>query len=146
MTAFDAWLLEPPTTSQPAASDSINLQIDWTTSLAINAGAAVIFSPSVLLAIAATSSAGAVTDMRFSDNGTDWSAWESYATTRAYTLSGTTTGPAINSTYYIVYVDFRDDDGNTTEDMDTAELTQGTIVYKDARTVSNVMPPVYAVA
>lgn len=143
-------LLLNPNTSGPAvgwgdAWDEIDLQIDWTTSVLINGGAALIFSPSVLLTISAASSAGTVLQMRFSDDGTNWSAWEAYATSRAYTLAGTTTGPSVNSTYYIVYVDFKDDDGNTTEDMDTAELTQGTIVYKDARTVSNVMPPAYTV-
>ncbi len=56
-------------------------------SVLINGGAPVTFTATVALTIAATDNSGTVAQMRFSNNGTNWSAWEAYATSKAWTLS-----------------------------------------------------------
>lgn len=54
--------------------------------IVINGGAAETKSPAVTLTLAATDSRSGVAQMRFSNNGTSWSAWESYAAQRVWAL------------------------------------------------------------
>ena len=58
-----------------------------TGSLTINNGAATTTSTSVGLTLAASDNSGTVAYMRFSNDNSTWSAWEPYATTRAWTLT-----------------------------------------------------------
>lgn len=77
----------------PTGSVTINSGDDWTDNAAVT------------LTLAATDSDGTLTDMQFSNDGSTWSGWESYATSKAWTLSsgnGTKT----------VYVQFRDAAGH----------------------------------
>ena len=74
-------------------------------SITINGGASSTSSTSVSLTLAATDDSGAVSQMRFSNDNSTWSAWEAYAASKAWTLSssdGTKT----------VYAQFRDATGN----------------------------------
>lgn len=74
-------------------------------SVVINSGAQYATAPRVQLSLSATDSLSGVSQMRFSNDGSTWSAWEAYATSRAWDLSsgdGTKT----------VYVQFRDRAGN----------------------------------
>lgn len=74
--------------------------------VSINAGATYTNSANVTLTLAGTDTGGsALAQMRFSNDGTTWSTWETYATTKAWTLSagdGTKT----------VYAQFKDWAGN----------------------------------
>jgi hypothetical protein len=76
-----------------------------TGSVVINSGAAVTTSRNSTLTLAAADTITTVTQMRFSNTGTSYSAAEAYAATKAWTLSsgaGTKT----------VYVQFKDAPGN----------------------------------
>lgn len=75
-----------------------------TGSILINAGAASSESPAVTLTLSATDANG-VTEMQFSKDGTNFFAFEPYATTRAATLSA---GLGVNT----IYVRFKDGAGN----------------------------------
>jgi Tol biopolymer transport system component len=72
-------------------------------------------SPSVVLALSANDSSG-VAQMRFSNNGTDWTSWESYATSKNWTLSS-------EDGEKVVYVQFKDTAGWVSESYsDTISL------------------------
>jgi Tol biopolymer transport system component len=72
-------------------------------------------SPSVVLALSANDSSG-VTQMRFSNNGTDWTSWETYATSKNWTLSS-------EDGEKVVYVQFKDTAGWVSESYsDTISL------------------------
>ena len=74
--------------------------------IVINNGALTTASPSVTLGLIWSDGAGAgVTRMRFSDNGSTWTAWESQKATRAHTL------PA-GLGYHTVRVQYTDAAGN----------------------------------
>jgi len=85
-------------------SNVITIRIDITPpsgSISINAGATYATSTSVTLALSATDAASGVAQMRFSNDGSSWTNWESYAMARSWTLAsgdGTKT----------VYVQFKD--------------------------------------
>ena len=76
-----------------------------TGSVVINGGAAATSNLAVNLTLSATDTISTVTQMRFSNDGTAYSAAEAYATTKAWTLS---TGGGTKT----VYVQFRDAEGN----------------------------------
>ena len=76
-----------------------------TGSVVINGGAAATNSRTVTLTLAATDVLSAVTQMRFSNTGTSWSAAEAYATNKSWTLS---TGAGTKT----AYVQFKDAPGN----------------------------------
>jgi hypothetical protein len=74
-------------------------------SIQINGGAAYTTSTSVTLNLSASDGTSGVNQMRFQNSGGSWSAWEAYATSKAWTLvagDGTKT----------VYAQFRDNAGN----------------------------------
>ncbi|KKU42015.1 MAG: Regulator of chromosome condensation RCC1 [Candidatus Wolfebacteria bacterium GW2011_GWB2_46_69] len=92
------------TFSNTASLTSANFAIDTIApsgTIAINSGASYASSTAVTLNLSATDTGSSVASMRFSDNDTDWSAWESYATSKAYTLA---TGEGLKT----VYSQFRD--------------------------------------
>jgi hypothetical protein len=76
-----------------------------TGSVTINAGAAYATSTASTLTLSATDAVAGLDAMRFSNDGTTWSAWETYATTKAWTLS---TGDGTKT----VRAQFRDLNGN----------------------------------
>ena len=74
-----------------------------TGSILINNNRSVTASPNVTLNLAWDDGAGSgVSRMRFSNNGSTWSAWEAVAAAKAWTLGGTAPG------YYTVRVQYRD--------------------------------------
>jgi len=81
-----------------------------TGSISINSGATYTTSTSVTLGLSASDTSGTpqspsgVGSMRFSNDGSTWSAWESYATSKSWTLL---TGDGVKT----VYVQFRDNAG-----------------------------------
>jgi hypothetical protein len=99
-------------------SDSIVLETGLPTgSILINGGAAYTTSAQVNLTMTASDSGSGVDQMRFSNDNTNWSAWEPFATTRSRTL---TSGNGIKT----VYVQYLDNAGNTsTVYSDTILLT-----------------------
>jgi parallel beta-helix repeat protein len=68
-----------------------------TGSIQINGGASYATSTSVTLTLTATDSISGVSQMRFSNDGTTWSSWESTTTTKAWTL---TSGDGPKIVYY----------------------------------------------
>lgn len=70
----------------------------------INGGAAYATNPAVTLTLSASDPSG-VTEMKFSNNNTNWSATETYGTTKAWTLSS-------GDGYKTVYVKYKDGKGN----------------------------------
>ena len=74
-------------------------------SVNINSGATLTSSTNVTLTLAATDTGSSVSQMRFSNDGSAWSGWEDYTTTRSWSLAfgdGTKT----------VYVQFKDGAGS----------------------------------
>jgi hypothetical protein len=86
--------------------DTINLDMNGPTgSIIINGGAAYTNSTSVNLTLAATDPGSGVSQMQFSNNGSTWSSWEAYSTSKLWTL---TTGDGTK----MVYVQINDLNGN----------------------------------
>ena len=96
-----------------------------TGTLVINGGAAATNSRNVTLTLSATDALSSVTQMRFSNTGTSFSAAEAYATTKAWTL---TTGAGTKT----VYVQFKDAVGN----WSTAAITDTIVLDTTAPTIS----------
>jgi hypothetical protein len=76
-----------------------------TGSILINSGAAYTTSLPVTLTLSATDDSGAVSSMRFSNDGASWSSWEGYSTSKSWTLNS---GDGLKT----VYVQFKDGAGN----------------------------------
>jgi len=97
----------------------------------INNGAAYTNSTAVTLKLSATAPAagsGGITQMRFSNNGSTWSNWVPYATTKAWTLS------SANGTK-TVYAQFKDGLGNV------SAVAKDTIILDTVKPkVSGVVP------
>jgi hypothetical protein len=87
-------------------SDTIGLDTTSPTGIiSINGGAAFVGSTSVTLNLSASDSGSGLSEMRFSDDGSTWSGWESYAATKGWTLSS---GDGTK----IAYVQYKDNVGN----------------------------------
>lgn len=87
-------------------SDTITLDTDGPTgSIGINGGAAWTTDVAVTLDLSAVDAGSGVASMRFSNNGSSWSAWEAYQPTKPWSLTAT------NGTK-TVYVQYRDNLGN----------------------------------
>jgi len=76
-------------------------------SIAINDGANSTYSTSVTLSIAASDVSG-MAEMRFSHNGTDWTAWEKYAESKSWTLQA---GEGSKT----AYAQFKDNSGRVSQ-------------------------------
>src|SRR5262245_28655495 len=117
-----------------ATSTPVTVTVDNqapTGTVTINGGAAATNKTGVTLSLTATDAVTSVTQMRFSNNGTSFSAAEAFAPTKAWTL---TTGAGTKT----VYVQFRDAAGNwSTAATDTIVLdtTAPTI---SARSATNI--------
>jgi hypothetical protein len=111
-------------------SDTITLDtMQPTGSVSINSGAAYATSTSITLSLSASDSGSGVAQMRFSNDGTAWSSWESYGTGKSWTL---TAGDGTKT----VYAQYKDGAGNTSQNCtDTIVLTTsgptGTITIND---------------
>ncbi|MBI1912826.1 MAG: hypothetical protein HYS21_12605 [Deltaproteobacteria bacterium] len=96
-------------------STSVNDVASPTGSVIINSGAVSTTSATVTLTLSASDNSGIVSEMRFSNDNASWAAWESYTTTKAWTLSsgnGTKT----------VYAEFKDPSGNLSSSTDSITL------------------------
>jgi len=86
-----------------------------TGSIAVNAGAANTNSILVTLALSASDAGSGMAQMRFSNNGSNWSAWQPYAASEIWALAA---GDGIKT----VYVQYRDVVGNVSNFSDTIRL------------------------
>jgi len=87
-----------------------------TGSISINGGAAGTSTLNVTLSMTAVDALSGVSSMRFSNNNSTWSTWETYASTKAWTLlSGSGTRTA--------YVQLRDNAGNVNTYSDAIIVT-----------------------
>lgn len=91
-----------------------------TGSIKIDGNATSTFSTSVTLSLSASDLSG-VSEMRFSNNGTDWTSWETYEETKSWTLP-------LDAGNKTVYVQFKDSVGWVSE------------VYADTITLTVVEP------
>lgn len=109
-----------------------------TGSVVANGGALVTTSPSIHLALEAGDGQSAVTQMRFSNNGTTWGAWSSFAAATSHTL---TAGDGLKT----VYAQFRDAPGNVsvpvsdTIELDTAAGTQRLVTINNGAIWTNTV-------
>jgi glucose/arabinose dehydrogenase len=102
-----------------------------TGTVVINAGAAATNSRTVTLTLSATDAVTSVTQMRFSNNGTSFSAAETFAPTKTWTLSsgaGTKT----------VYAQFRDAAGNWSAAATDTIVLDTTAPTISSRTATNI--------
>jgi len=100
------------------ASDTIIFWVDTTPptgSITIAEDSAYTNTTSVALTLLATDTTSGVELMRFSNNGTTWSDWELYTTSKSWTLS---TGDGMKT----VYVQYRDRAGLISQLQDTIIL------------------------
>ncbi|MCX6035203.1 MAG: C39 family peptidase [Chloroflexi bacterium] len=102
----------------------VNLQpvdtIAPTGSVVIDGGATYTTSTSVNLTLSATDAISGVAQMSFSNNGSSWSAWESYATNKSWTLSS---GDGSKT----VYAQYKDNAGNISSTPATDTITFDTV-------------------
>jgi hypothetical protein len=99
-----------PLLTQQATLAGFDGKVEWSDlSLLINGGAPTTDSNVVTLTVAAKADDTAPAQMCFSDDGATWSAWETYATSRAYMLPPQSSYPSESRT---VYVKFRTVDGD----------------------------------
>lgn len=77
-----------------------------TGTIAINGGASFTTNRNVMLTLSATDNSGLVTSMRFSNEGMNWSDWESFSTSKLWPLN---TNKGVRS----VSAQFRDPSSNT---------------------------------
>lgn len=117
-----------------ATSTAITVTVDNqapTGSVVINGGATATNSTTATLTLTATDAVTSVTQMRFSNNGTSFSAAEAFAPTKTWTLSsgaGTKT----------VYVQFKDAAGNWSTSATNTIVLDTTAPTISARTATNI--------
>jgi PKD repeat protein len=104
-------------------------------SITINDGAAYTTTTSVTLTLSATDETSGIAEMRFSDNGADWTPWEAYTTSKPWTLP---TGDETKT----VYVQFKDHAGLISQSysdtivLDTTSPT-GSVTIAQGATYTN---------
>jgi hypothetical protein len=102
----------------------VNLQpvdtVAPTGSVVIDGGATYTTSTSVNLTLSATDAISGVAQMSFSNNGSSWSAWESYATNKSWTMSS---GDGSKT----VYAQYKDNAGNISSTPATDTITFDTV-------------------
>jgi len=105
-----------------SCTDTITLDDSPPTgSIVINSGDATTNSTSAILTLSATDTGSGISQMRFSNDETTWSAWETYGVTKAWTL---TSGDGTKT----VYAQFKDVSGNASSS------------YSDSIQLSTTMP------
>ncbi|MBI5233073.1 MAG: hypothetical protein HY880_01825, partial [Deltaproteobacteria bacterium] len=92
-----------------------------TGTISINGGAAYTISPVVTLTLGCSDATSGCNEMRFSNDNAAWSSWETYSTTKSWTVS-LGDGPKT------VYVQFKDTAGN------------GSGSYSDGITLDSIAP------
>ena len=82
-------------------------------SVSLNSAAAYTNGATVTITLSASDATSGVSQMRFSNNASSWSAWEAYATTRSgWNMTSSTYGGTSSNGYKYVYVQVRDVVGN----------------------------------
>jgi len=84
-------------------------------SIVINGGAAYAASPSITLTLSASDATSGLAQVQFSNDGSAWSGWETYTTTKAWAL---TSGDGLKT----VYVQYSDNAGNISVFSDAITL------------------------
>jgi len=102
-----------------AETSSAGITLDTappTGTLEIAGGAAYVNTPSVTLTLEAADTGAGVADMRFSNDNSVWSGWETYGTSKAWILSSGD-GPKT------IYAQYRDNAGNVSAETSSAGVT-----------------------
>ena len=101
------------------ATKSLTIKIETTAptgSVTINSGAAWTNALAATLTLSASDAGSGVSQMRFSNDNSSWSAWQDYATGASWTLAGGADGTRT------VYAQFSDKAGNVAAVTDTIGL------------------------
>jgi hypothetical protein len=117
-----------------ATSTAITVTVDNqapTGTVVINGGASATNSTTATLMLTATDAVTSVTQMRFSNNGTSFSAAETFAPTKTWTLSS-------GAGTKIVYVQFRDAAGNWSTSATDTIVLDTTAPTISGRTATNI--------
>ena len=102
------------------------VKLDWTPpqgSILINENALYTSSLSVTLTLSADDTTSGVAKMRFSNDGTEWSNWETYLTTKTWTLPATDG----TKTVYVQFTDNADISSETYHDTIQLDATLPTV-------------------
>lgn len=107
-----------------------------TGAILINNGAATTDSYTVTLNLSASDAASGVQHMRFSNDGNSWSYWQNFAVQYPWNLADWNYGGQFGLTTYIVYAQFRDQQGNVSDPPVTDSITKvagtpGIIILKE---------------
>jgi len=122
-----------------SATLTFNAWIDTTApvgTIQINGDASYTISNLVDLNLSASDTLSGVTEMRFSNDGLDWSAWETYDTSVAdwdFTLYGGNSNP---NEFHTVYVAFRDGVGLEVQADDAIYFLEEIVADDDELTAS----------
>lgn len=110
--------------SNVGVSDGITVDLtDPWGNIIIDNDAQYAYTEAVTLTLSATDTGSGVYQMQFSNDETNWSEWEAYATSKAWTLT-----PIEGNE--IVYVKFKDNAGNVSDvDSDTIEAKVGALMF-----------------
>lgn len=104
-----------------------------TGTISINSGATYANNKSVSLTLAATDLTSGMDKMKFSNNGTTWSGWEAYNTTKTWDLLSTTYSTT-NDGAKTVYAKFMDKAGN-----ETSAVISDQIIYDATAPVNSTL-------
>lgn len=119
--------------------------------LVINNGAQYTKIPSVILTIDATAMGFDAVDMRFSNNNSSWTDWESYATTYSWDITNVLYGGNTNQGTKNVYIQFRNGIGefslvesdsiiyDTTSPIGTIKIRNGSRYTRSSRVLLNLL-------
>lgn len=127
-------------TSGPYTDTVILDHLPPTGGITINDGAAYATQVTVTLTLTAVDGTSGLdeTPMRFSNNGTTWSAWEAFIPTKGWTLDGSADG------LKTVYVQYRDRAGNVVTSSDTIMLDRRPPVVTVTAPLTSPVPFVVA--
>jgi parallel beta-helix repeat protein len=129
---LEYWSIDGLSNEEKPHHNLTDIKLDKTPpsgSILINNGEAYTTSLPVTLNLSATDPLSGMAQMRFSSNGTSWSIWENYNTSKAWNL---TSGDGLKS----VYVEYRDKAGAVSQPY-SATIILDTV----APTVSITSPP-----
>ena len=100
--------------------------------ISINSGALATNSATVTLGLFSTDSLSGVEYMRFSNDGTSWSGWYDYATTKSWVITHSDYGGSASQGTKTVYVEFKDKAGNA------SSAVTDTILYDSKAPVGSI--------
>jgi hypothetical protein len=120
--------------SSGSYTDSITLDTQGPTGgIIVDNGKGYVNSLSATLALSASDSGSGVAQMRFSNDGSSWSAWEVYTASKAWTLAAGDGGKT-------VYVQYKDTVGNINASVISGSIVVDTVAPSKPAITSSSHP------